>query len=140
MAEPKTRPTGESVDAFIEKVADAGRREDCRTLVRIMKQATRSEPRMWGTSIVGFGTYLYKYPGGGTGEWPLIAFSPRKQDLSLYIMSGFEGRKALMARLGKHKTGKCCLYLKRLTDVDLPSLEKLVSDSVKDMKKRQHKR
>ena len=140
MVEAKTKPTDDSVDSFIGQIVDVRRREDCRTLVRIMSQATRSEPRMWGTSIVGFGSYIYEYADGRTREWPLTGFSPRKQDLTLYIMSGFEGRKALMARLGRHKTGKCCLYLKGLTDVYLPSLKKLVSDSVQDMKKTHPKR
>lgn len=134
MADLKTKPTAASVDAFLKRVEDEARRQDCATLVRIMKKATRDEPAMWGASIVGFGRYHYKYASGREGDWFLTGFSPRKQDLTLYIMAGFDGFEALMARLGKYKTGKSCLYVKRLADVDVAVLEKLVAASVQHMR------
>ncbi len=136
MAEPKTRRTQASVAAFLERVADDARRQDCLTLVRIMKQAARAEPAMWGSSIVGFGSYRYTYASGRAGDWPLIGFAPRKQDLTLYIMPGFDRYGALLGKLGRFKTGKSCLYIKRLADVNLTILEQLISASVKDMKRR----
>ena len=133
MSENKTQPTQQPVAEFLAGVADPQRRADCQTVVRMMKQASGRDPVMWGTSIVGFGTYRYVYASGRTGDWPVIGFSPRKNDLTLYLMSGFEGHDALMAKLGKHKTGKSCLYLKRLADVDLPTLQVLMDESVKAM-------
>ncbi len=131
MSDLKTRPTDASVDAYLEQIADEARREDCRTLVRIMKKVTGAKPRMWGTSIVGFGSYHYKYASGREGDWPLTGFSSRQRDLTLYIMAGFSRYEELMAKLGKHKTGKSCLYVKRLSDIDLEVLERLVTASVK---------
>ena len=122
MAELKTRPTSASVAAFLKTVADDERRKDCQTLVKLMKQATGAPAKMWGPSIVGFGTYRYVYASGRQGDWPLVGFSPRKQDLTLYIMAGFARYAALMKQLGKHKSGKSCLYLKRLGDVDMAVL------------------
>ncbi len=136
MAEPKTRQTEASVEAFLDRVDGDARRQDCLTLVRIMKQATGAEPRMWGSSIVGFGSYTYTYDSGRAGDWPLTGFAPRKQDLTLYIMPGFDSYGALLEKLGKHKTGKSCLYIKRLADVDLGVLKRLVSASVKAMRQR----
>ncbi len=118
MAELKTKRTEASVEEFISEIADDCRREDCLALVRIMRQATRSEPRMWGTSIVGFGEYHYKYASGREGDWFLAGFASRKRDLTIYIMAGFERSEALLMKLGKHNTGKCCLYVKRLREVD----------------------
>ena len=135
MAEAKTKRTKASVTAFLEKVSDAGRRQDAMRLLRIMKKAAKDEPTMWGSSIVGFGSYTYRYASGHTGEWPMTGFSPRKQDLTLYIMPGFERYEAMMGKLGKYKTGKSCLYIKRLADVDLAVLERLIAVSVKDMKR-----
>jgi len=135
VAELKTKRTEASVEAFLEKV-DEARRQDCRTLVKIMKKFTKAEPKMWGPSIVGFGSYHYKYESGREADWFLAGFSPRKQDLTLYIMAGFDRYAKLMGKLGKHKTGKSCLYIKRLADVDLTVLEQLVSESVKHMKKK----
>ncbi len=132
-AKLKTQKTNASVTAFLKAVADDERRKDCQTLVRIMKRAVGAEPKMWGSSIVGFGHYHYKYASGREGDWFLAGFSPRKQDLTLYIMAGFDRYDALMGKLGKHKTGKSCLYLKRLADVDVAVLEELVSASVKHM-------
>ncbi len=130
MAELKTRPTGASVADFIASVADPRRREDCETMVRLMQEVTGRPPEMWGESIVGFGRYAYKYASGWTGEWMATGFSPRKDNLTLYIMSGFDELADLMARLGKYKTGKGCLYVKRLSDVDLGVLRELVARSV----------
>jgi hypothetical protein len=99
-----------------------------------MKQAVKAEPRMWGPSIVGFGSYHYKYDGGREADWFLAGFAPRKQDLTLYIMAGFDCFPAILARLGKYKTGKSCLYIRQLADVEVTVLEELVSASVKHMK------
>jgi Domain of unknown function (DU1801) len=134
VAELKTKKTTASVSGFLKKVADPERRADCEALVDLMRAVTKEEPRMWGASIVGFGSYVYKYGSGRTGEWPLAAFSPRKQNLTVYLMDGFEGRDALMAALGKHTTGKWCLYFKRLSDLDRGVLKKLVAGSFKAAK------
>ena len=135
MAEPKTRPTGASVAGFLKTIADDERHADCLALVRLMTRITGSRPKMWGPSIVGFGTYHTVYASGREGDWPLVGFSPRKQDLTIYVMSGFAGRDALLARLGRHRTGKACLYLKRLADVDRTVLEALVTASVRHMRR-----
>ncbi len=134
MAELKTKKTEASVDDFIAAIEDDQRRKDCKAVMAIMKRVTKSSPKMWGTNIVGYGSYHYKYASGQEGDWPLTGFSPRKQNLTLYIMAGFDDYPELMAKLGKYKTGKSCLYLKRLSDVDTAVLEKLVAASVKDMK------
>lgn len=134
MAELKTKETKASVSGFLNTVSDEQRRKDCHTVLDLMKRATGEKPKMWGSSIVGFGRYKYRYASGHEGEWPIIAFSPRKNDLTLYLMPGFEEyAAALMAKLGKYKTGKSCLYLKRLDDVELPVLKKLISKSVAKM-------
>ncbi len=136
MAELKTKPNAASVAAFLKGIPDPERRRDCLAVKRIMERATGSKPRMWGKAVVGFGSYKYKYPTGTQGEWFLTGFSPRKQNLTLYIMAGFEFKKDLMRRLGEFGTGKSCLYIKRLADVDAAVLEQLVRASVKYM--RQH--
>jgi len=137
MAENKTKPKKDSVSGFLKKVADKDRRQDCLKVLDIMKQVTGEEPKMWGSSIVGFGRYHYKYESGREGESPITGFSPRKGDLTLYIMGGFEPVSDLMVRLGKHKIGKSCLYIKNLADVDLGVLKKIVAKSVKGMAGRQ---
>jgi hypothetical protein len=134
MAELKTRPTDKSVETFLEGVPDERKRRDCFTVLELMKKVTKSEPRMWGPSIVGFGSYHYRYASGREADWMLTGFSPRKQNLTLYIMAGFDGAEELVAKLGKHTTGKSCLYLKRLDDVHLPTLEKLIRGSVRRLK------
>jgi uncharacterized protein DUF1801 len=140
MAELKTKETTESVTAFIEKIADKGRREDCLAVIDIMRAVTKEEPKMWGSSIVGFGRYHYKYESGREGEWMITGFSPRKGDLTLYLMGGLDKVTDLMQRLGKYKTGKGCLYIKKLADVDVSVLRKLVTKSVNLMAgKRIHK-
>jgi hypothetical protein len=138
MAELKTKRTEASVDDFIAGIADEQRRKDCRALLAMMKRVTKAPPKMWGASMVGFGSYHYRYASGREGDWFLAGFSPRRQDLTVYVMAGFEDYPELMARLGKYKTGKSCLYLKRLSDVDAAVLEKLIAASVKNM--REHNR
>lgn len=135
MAELKTRPTGGSVTAFLAGIADEQRRKDCRALVRLMREATGSPGRMWGPSIIGFGSYRYRYGSGREGDWFLAGFSPRKQELTLYIIAGFAGSGALLRRLGPHRTGKSCLYVKRLADLDLSVLRELVGGSVTALRK-----
>lgn len=134
MSEPKTKPTGESVTAFLDRVEDDRKREDAYAVMELMREVTGEEPQMWGDSIVGFGSYRYRYASGREGDWPLTGFSPRKQNLTLYINSGFEEYDNLMQQLGKHKTGKSCLYIKRLSDLDLDVLRQLVRESVQHMK------
>ncbi len=136
MAELKTRPTKASVQAFLQAVPDPARRKDCFTVLKMMKEVTKARPIMWGPSIVGFGSYAYKYVSGRKLEWPVAAFSPRKQALTLYIMPGFADYSELMSKLGKYKTGVCCLYLKSLADVDMAILKKLVEASVAHEKAR----
>ena len=133
MAELKTRPTGASVSEFIAGIPDEARRRDCRTVMSIMRQATGSRPKMWGTSIVGYGSYRYRYQSGREGDWFLVGFSPRKRDLTLYLMSGHARFPELMVRLGRYKTGKACLYFRKLEDVDLKVLEQLVRASVEHL-------
>jgi len=133
MAEMKTTPTKASVAAFLDAIPDESRRRDCRTVVKIMKKATNAQPRMWGPAIVGFGHYHYKYDSGREGDWFQAGFSPRKKELTLYIMSGFPRHAALMAKLGKYKTGKSCLYIQQLADIDLGVLEELIQQSVKPL-------
>jgi hypothetical protein len=130
MAELKTKPTRDSVSAFIAKVSDEQRRKDCKIIIELMREATKAKPEMWGSSIVGFGRCKYKYPSGRELEWMLVGFSPRKNDLTLYITSGFQSSPKLMAKLGKYKTGKSCLYVKRLADIDLNALRELIKESV----------
>lgn len=134
MAELKTKPTIASVSEFLDAIEDDERRRDCLAVAKIMKKATGAEPKMWGPSIIGFGDHHYKYESGRELDWFLTGFSPRKNDLTLYIMPGFARYEDLMAKLGKHKTGKSCLYIKRLADVDQTVLRTLVEDSVKHMR------
>lgn len=133
MAELKTKENDQSVDAFLSTIEDAQKQADCRTLVAIMREATDAAPRMWGDSIVGFGHYHYRYASGREGDWFLTGFSPRKQNLTLYIMAGFDRYETLLSKLGKHTTGKSCLYVKRLADLDMPALKQLVAESVAHM-------
>ena len=131
MAEIKTKATKASVDDFLNAIKDEQTRKDCWTITEIMKKATKDEPRMWGPGIVGFGSFVYKYADGREMDWMLIAFSPRKQNITLYIYGDFEGFDELMAQLGTYKCGKSCVYIKRLSDVHLPTLKKLVQESVR---------
>jgi hypothetical protein len=135
MKEPKTRPTGASVEKFLNQVSDETRREDCFQIVKIMREITGEEPVMWGPSIVGFGSWTYKYVRGQELTWPVAAFSPRKQDLTVYIMPGLDEYADLMKQLGKYRNSKSCLYIKRLSDVHVPTLKKLIRESVKWVRK-----
>lgn len=130
MAELKTRANNASVTAFLNGIEDPAVRRDCKALAKLMREATGKKPRMWGSSVVGFGNYRYSNTAGG-GEWFLTGFSPRKGNLTMYIMSGFDQHKALMAKLGKYKTGRACLYVKQLEDVNPSVLRQLVKASVK---------
>ena len=129
----KTRPTHSSVDDFVAAVENERRREDARAVRAMMERVTGWEPKMWGPSIVGFGEYHYKYESGREGDFLITGFSPRKSALTIYIMPGFARYEALMDKLGKHRTGKSCLYINRLDDVDLSVLEELVTRSVEYM-------
>ncbi|MEP6570058.1 MAG: DUF1801 domain-containing protein [Acidobacteriota bacterium] len=131
MVELKTKETTESASAFLEKIADEMRRADCLAVVELMRAVTKEEPKMWGSSIVGFGRYHFKYESGREGDWMITGFSPRKGDLTLYIGGVFDKFPDLMKHLGKYKTGKGCLYIKKLADVDAKVLRKLVTESVK---------
>ena len=133
MAEAKTKPTNESVKEFLNKISDEERRADCFEVAKIMEEITGEKPKMWGPSIVGFGSYHYKYASGRAGDWPVAAFSPRKKDLTVYLMMGFEKRGELMEKLGKYSAAKSCLYIKRLSDIHVPTLKKLIKVSVKDL-------
>jgi len=134
MAETKTKPTNESVESFLNKISDEERRKDCFQVAKIMEEITGEKPKLWGPSIVGFGSYHYKYDSGREGDWLVTGFSPRKKDLTLYMMMGFEKHPELMEKLGKHSAAKSCLYIKRLSDVHVPTLKKLIKSSVKDLK------
>ena len=136
MAELKTKPRAGSVAAFLRVIKDEQRQKDCRALVKLMKQVTGARPVMWGPSIVGFGSCHYKYASGREGDWFLAGFSPRKQDLTLYLMSGFQGAGPILEKLGKHKRGGACLYVKRLADLDASALKKLVEHSITETRKR----
>ena len=134
MAELKTKVNDQPVAAFLDGVADEGCRQDCYTILEMMKKATHAEPKMWGDSIVGFGSYHYTYASGRGGDWLLTGFSPRKQNLTLYIFGGFERYEDLLGRLGKHTLGKGCVYIKHLGDVDQDVLRQLVKKSVEQMR------
>lgn len=130
MAENKTKPTAISVKSFLDSVHNPDKRADALALIDMMRSATGEKPVVWGPSIIGFGSYHYRYDSGREGDSPIVGFSPRKAALVLYIVTGFRGAEPLLAKLGKHTTGKSCLYLKRLDDVDRHVLLKLVEQSV----------
>ena len=136
MSKLKTKPTNVSAESHIAAIANEEQRNDALTLVALMRRVTGEEPRMWGPSIVGFGSYHYKYASGHEGDSALGAFAVRGRELVVYTAASFEGRDALLARLGKHRTGKVCVYIRRLADVDLKVLETLVAKSIADMKRR----
>lgn len=131
MAELKTKATDASVEKFLAAVPDANKRKDCLTVLSLMQQVTKAPPRMWGSSIVGFGDYRYRYESGREMDWFLVGFSPRKEALTLYLMLGSARYTEAMKKLGKHKTGSACLYIKSLEDVDQRVLKTLVQESVK---------
>jgi len=130
MAENKTKPTEVSVAAFIEAIADEGKRADAKVLAKLMQKASGEKPKMWGPSIIGFGSYHYKYASGREGDTPLIGFSLRKAASVLYGVIGFKGVEALLAKLGEHTTGKGCLYIKKLSDVDLKVVEAMLAEAL----------
>ena len=136
MAELKTKKTGASVAVYLNAIADKQKRADCKAVARMMRDATGKRARMWGGSLVGYGSYDYKYASGREGTWFICGFSPRVQNIAIYIMPGFSGFKKLMDKLGKYKTGKSCLYIKKLEDVDQKTLEELIAGSVKEMRRR----
>ena len=135
MAELKTQKTKASVSAFLNAIEDDQIRKDSKAVAAMMQKATKAKPAMWGTNLVGFGQARFKYATGRELDWMLVAFAPRKNNITLYIMSGFERHDELMAKLGKHSHGKGCLHIKRLSDVHLPTLQKLIDASVKHVKK-----
>jgi len=135
MSELKTRKNDANVIDFLNAIQHEQKREDCFKLLDMMRDVTGKEPSMWGSSIVGFGSYSYQYESGHAREWFLVGFSPRKQNITVYIMSGFDEYEPLLAKLGNYKTGRSCLYIKKLDDVDLKVLQDLIKRSVNHMKK-----
>jgi hypothetical protein len=135
MAELKTKQTDASVEAFLNGISDERRRKDCWTVLELMKKATKAEPKMWGSSIVGFGNYHYKYESGREGDWFIAGFSPRKQNLTLYFMSGVERFGGLLSKLGKHKIGRGCLYINKIEDIDVAVLKELIGKAVEVLTK-----
>ena len=136
MAELKTKKNKASVAKFLNEVKDKQKLADCKIIAKMMRDATGKKARMWGASIVGFGSYDYVYDSGHSGSWHLTGFSPRAHEITIYIMPGFTKFETLLSKLGKHKTGKSCLYIKRLEDVDQKILGTLIRDSVKEMRRR----
>lgn len=132
----KTQPNDASVASFLKGIADERRRKDAFTVLALMKKVTKAEPKMWGGSIVGFGDRHYEYASGRGGDWFLMGFSPRKAALTLYLMGGLEPHRALLKSLGKHKTGKGCLYIQSLEDIDEPTLVALMKDSLAKLRTR----
>jgi len=136
MAELKTKQNTGSVENFLDTVEDELKRKDCKVLLDIMKEVTKEEPKMWGDSIIGFGTYHYKSKSGQEGDWFITGFSPRKGNIPVYLMHGHEGYEELFDKLGKHKMGKGCLYLKSLNDINMKILKDIIKRSVRDIQKR----
>jgi hypothetical protein len=136
MAENKTKPTAVRVEDYLAGIEDKARRADCEALVKLMRKVTRQPPVMWGPGIVGFGSYHYVYDSGRSGDMCATGFASRKGDISVYLTASFEGQQELLAALGKHKMGKACLTIRRLSDVDMKVLEKLVAGSVAEVKRR----
>ncbi|MEP7228770.1 MAG: DUF1801 domain-containing protein [Ginsengibacter sp.] len=136
MAELKTKENTASVRDFLNAVEDEIKRKDCFAIAEIMKRQTKAEPKMWGPSIVGFGSYHYKYASGHEGDMCVAGFSPRKQNISLYLCGALHQKKGLLEKLGKHKTGVGCLYIKKLSDVDPKILEQLIKESIAILKDR----
>lgn len=136
MATNKTQATDAPVEAYLAAIEDPGRRQDCAALVKLMSKVTKAPPVMWGSSIVGFGSYHYKYESGREGDSCATGFSSRKGDISIYLVAEGAGQAELLATLGRHKMGKACLYVRQLADVDLKVLEKLVAGSVAEVRRR----
>ena len=136
MAELETKPTGLSVKAYLDAIEDEARRKESRAVAAIMKRTTGCPPEMWGTSIVGFGSYHYRYDSGREGDWCATGFSSRKGDISVYLMAAGPRQAKLLAQLGKYRMGKSCLSIRRLSDIDLAVLEQLVDDSLTEIRRR----
>ncbi len=136
MAEIKTRPTGASVDAYLASRASPEQLKDCRAIMAMCRRVTKQRPKMWGPSIVGYGSYTYRYESGHSGEMCLAGFAVRGRELVVYLLAERPEQRALLARLGRHKMGKSCLYFKRLADLDVDVLEVLIAGSVADVKRR----
>jgi hypothetical protein len=134
MAVQKTIPTSGDVEQYLSSIADEKQRQDCFTLLELMRRVTGEQPMLWVGNIIGFGRYHYKYASGHEGDAALVSFAPRKGNLSLYVLSGFEGQEQLLAMLGKHKAGKGCLYINRLDDIDLPTLGRIVQGTVENIR------
>ncbi len=135
--ELKTKENDADTGAFINSIKEEQKRQDSEALIKLFTQVTKEKPKMWGSSIIGFGSYVYESPATGRrGDWYITGFSPRKQNLTLYIMTGFGPYTALLKKLGKHKTGGCCLYINKLTDVDEKILKEMLVDSYSTMKKK----
>jgi hypothetical protein len=135
MATNKTTETKNSVEAFINTVKDSNKRADCFELVKLLEKHTKMEAKMWGPSIVGFGSYHYKYESGREGDAPLFAFSPRASSLALYLSGSFEGKEDLLKKFGKHKADKGCIHIKALSEVDMAVLQKMVTSHIKHIQK-----
>ena len=136
MAENKTKPTEASVDTHIAAIADEGQRKDCEALLRLLRKLTKLEPKMWGPSIIGFGSYHYRYESGREGDMCLTGFAARKKELVVYLVAEGPDQSSLLSQLGKHKMGKSCLYFRRLSDLDANVLEKLIRGSLAEVKRR----
>ncbi|MGK7389652.1 MAG: DUF1801 domain-containing protein [Candidatus Cyclobacteriaceae bacterium M2_1C_046] len=136
MADLKTKPNDEDIEKFIESVDDLQKKKDAYAVMQMMRNISGEDPKLWGNSMVGFGSYHYKYESGREGDWFLTGFSPRKNALTLYIMAGFEQYENLLEKLGKYKTGKSCLYVKKLEDIDQEVLKELIKLSVEHMRSR----
>ncbi len=133
-AQNKTVETTESVHKFLDAIADVEKRRDCYAIVELMKGQSGFDPKMWGPSIIGFGSYHYKYESGREGDAPLVAFSPRKSEITLYLSANFEKREEMLKKFGKHKSAKGCVYIKRLEDIDISILKKMISSSIKHVR------
>jgi len=136
MAKNKTTETTNSVTDFINTIADETKRNDCFRIIELMQKQTGFEPKMWGTAIVGFGSYHYKYESGREGDAPLAGFSPRANAITLYLSSNFNTREELLKKFGKHKTGKGCIYIKKLEDINTSILKKMITDAVQHTRKK----
>jgi len=137
MASGKTKPTALSVKKFIQAIEHEQRREDAFTILKMMENISQLKPKMWGPSIIGFGQYHYKYDSGREGDSPMLAFSPRKQKQVLYVLYGFHKQAQLLVELGKHKTGKVCLYINKLTDIDIKVLETIIQAAWKHVNEKE---
>jgi len=139
MAQVRTRENRASVSDFLRSIGDPQKRADCRVIARIMRDATGKSPKMWGSSIVGYDHYDYTYESGRSGSWMITGFSPRARNISIYIMPGFSKYGTLLKKLGKYRTGKSCLHIRRLDDVDQSVLAQLITEAVQEMRQRHHR-